>query len=51
MKTLYEELLEKGLIAVNLTLELAYTIPYCYTTDKILGMDIITYKPVEIYQN
>ena len=51
MKTLFEELKERGLSALKLPLELAWTIPYFYTTDKLIGTDIITYKPIELHQN
>lgn len=51
MKTLFEELMEKGLSANKLTLELAWTIPYSCATDKIIGSEIITYKSVEVSQN
>ncbi len=51
MKTLYEEMLEKGLVSRNITVELALTIPYHYATDRLIGLDIITCKPVAVNQN
>ncbi len=51
MKTLYEELREKGLSANKLTLELAWTIPLSCVTDKLIGSEIITYKLVETNKN
>ena len=40
MKTLFEELLEKGLSARRLTVELAITIPYVCIIDKLIRTDI-----------
>jgi hypothetical protein len=51
MKTLYEELISKGLSARELSLELALTIPYDYLTDLIVGLDNITYKSVKVERN
>ncbi len=51
MNTFYEELAQKGLSATKLALELAWTIPYCFAVDTLIGTDIITYKPIETSKN
>jgi hypothetical protein len=51
MNTLYEELQAKGLNAKKLSLELAWTIPYDYQTDQIIGTEIVTFKTVTQSEN
>ena len=51
MKTFYEELIERGILAKVLTLELAWSLPFICQIDSSIGTDIITYRPVVINLN
>jgi len=51
MKHLYEELKERGIDPGKLALELAYSVPVDVETDKTIGSQVITYRPVETERN
>ena len=48
---LYEELLKKGIDPKKLPVDLCRTIPYNINIIKKIGIDNVTYKPVEVNKN
>ena len=48
---LYEELKAKKIEPIKLPIDLAYSVPYLTRTDRVLGSEIITYKPIQFNKN
>lgn len=48
---LYEELRVKKIDAIKLPIDLAYSVSYLAQLDRVLGSEIITFKPVVVNKN
>lgn len=48
---LYEELKVKNIDAIKLPIDLAYSVPYLARADRVIGSEIITFRPVKENKN